>query len=308
MANQRIYDEVDGLKFTTSDIEVGGVTSIGTEQSFTHNVDSLSDGVQGPSDADEAGQRETFRIVTTDVMQGIPILIGTHASMQFFGHESGVAPPNNYGKVVLIVPVPHALDFQAQRGQYATATIDGMCRFNLAASEFADVEGFTEHQAAPTLRHPLRLWQPKSVVHGSLLPSAVQSVAFSLAGRVLEDYGDTDKGMTAVDVAGFALGAVTLTIRDSGQQTGPPTHNMPTALLKNGVKDLVVSFEGVGDTPDAVLTLRNCKFRKSARAGGRDWSGYTLSGVMQWRDPSGAPPLIRTINDATPADRLINFA
>lgn len=306
MANKRIYDEVDGLKFNgASPISVGGVTSISTEQGYVHNIDSRNDGVDGPSDVDSAGQKVTFSVQTEDVLQIIPLLIATFTSVEWFGHESGTS---TYGKGTLANPVLHSGRFTAGLGSYATISMDGQCRFGAAADTFDDVEGFLDGQTVPTLTHPGRQWQPGNAVHGALTALHVQSLGFNIAGRVLEDYDAGDMGTTAVDVAGYGAVGVDLTIRDAAKQAGSPTHNLATALMKNGIADLVVPLLGVGDTADKTLTLRNCKWRSYRRAGGRDWTGFTLSGVLQWRDPTGSPPVIRTLGDATPAARLINFA
>lgn len=301
--NKRVYDEVDGLKINT--ISIGGVTGIDVEQSHAVEIDSVSDGVDGPSDADQAGQQVTFTIITTDVIQLIPLLISTPGSAEWFGHESGAA---TYGKGTLVNPVCHSGAFSSALGSYATITVNGQCRFPTAASTFKDVEGWLAAQQGPTLTHPSKLWQPKSAVHGALEPLHVQALNFNIPGRLMTDHDGGDKGITAVDVAGYTLGAVDLTIRDSTQQTGPPTHDMATALIENGKNDLVVSFEGVGDTPDYNLTLRNMVFRRKRKTGGRGWSGHALNGVQQWRDPTGSPPTIRKIDHATAAERLINFA
>lgn len=303
MANKRIYDEVDGLKVNA--MPIGGVTAINTEQGYVHEVDSLSDGVAGPSDVDQAGQRVTFSINTTDVINLIPLLISTPSGAEWYGHESGAA---TYGKATLVNPVCHSGRFAAALGSYATITVDGQCRFANATDTFDNIEGFLAGQSGPTLTHPSRLWQPKSAAHGALSPLHVQALSFNVAGRLMEGYDGGDKGLTAVDVAGYGVVGVELTIRDVTQQTGPPTHDIATALMKNGVKDLVVAFEGVGTTPNYNLTLRNCKFASRRKATGRDWTGWTMGAKLQWRDPTGSPPVIRTLVDATPANRLIDFA
>ena len=288
MANKRIYDEVDGLKVNT--ISTGGVTSVNTEQSYADEADSIGDGMAGPSDVDQAGQQVTFSINTSDVLQLIPLLISTPSAA-----------------ATLVKPVCAAGRFAAARGSYATITVDGQCRFANSDDTFEDVEGFTAGQSAPTLTHPSLLWQPKNAVHGALSPLHTQSLSFNIPRRLIVDYSDGDKGTTAVDVGKYGVVGVELAIRDV-TQTGSPPHDMATALMKNGFKDLVIGFEGVGDTPDYNLTLRNCQFRNRRKTTGQGWTGWALSGALQWRDPTGSPPTIRTLDNATPANRLINFA
>lgn len=300
MANKRIYSEVDAPTFNT--ILLGGMTAISTDQGYVHSADSQADGAQGPSDADSAGQKVTFSLTTEDVLQLIPLLISTPTAGEWYGHESGAA---TYGKGTLVAPVFHSGRFTSQRGSYASISLEGQCRFPDAAATFDDVEGFAVSVAAPTIAHPLRQWQPKSATHDAVIPLHVQALNFAVIGRLIEDYGDTDLGTTAVDVNGYGLVTVELTVRDSTVHAGPPTHDVATALMNNGVKDLIVRFEGVGDTPDYKVTLRNCKWRSKRKAGGRDWTGHTLNGVLQWRDPTG--DTVRTINHATPATRLIDF-
>lgn len=306
MPNNRIYSEVDGL--VANGVAVGGVTAITTEQGYVDNIDSENDGTDGPSDVDQAGQQVAGSVETTDVLQGIPLLLSTPTTAVFFGKESGAA---TWGKTTLANPVFHALRFAAQRGQYASIGVDFQCRFAAAADTFDDVEVFLRAQTVPTLTHPGRLWRPGSATHGSdpgLTAVHVQGITFTLAGRLLVDFDGDDLGTTVVDVAGYGAGAVELTIRDLAQQTGPPTHEIATALMNNGVQDLVIGLKGVGDTADKTLTLRNCTFNQSRKSTGRDFTGRTISGRLQWRDPTGAPPVIRTIDDATAADRLIDFA
>ncbi len=296
-----IFDEVEGLVMNA--VNVGGLTSIGTDQGYAHTVDSEADGQDGPSNASEAGQRLTYNLVTSDVLRGIPLLIATPTSALWYGHEVDAA---TYGKGSLVNPVCHALSFDSRLGSYATITVQGQCKFPNAAATFDDVEGFVIGEAAPSLTHPNRQWQPRSAVHGSLTAQEVMGLTFNVRGKLLEHYRGGDKGTTVMVVAGYGLVEVTLTIRDTQVQAGPPSHDLGTALMKNGVQSLVVNFEGVGDAADKTLTLRNCKFRTKRKAAGRDWSGHTLSGVLQWRDATGGT--VRTLDDATPADRLINWA
>lgn len=296
-----IFDEVEGL--VVNSVNVGGITSIGTEQSHLHTVDSEGDGEDGPSDASEAGQQVTFNIVTSDVLQGIPLLIATPASAVWYGHEVGVA---TYGKGSLVNPVCHALSFDSRLGGYAAITVQGDCQFPNAAATYDDVEGFVIGQPPPSLTHPSRQWQPHNAVHGSFTAYEIMGLTFGVRGKVRRHYRGNDKGVTTVAVAGYGLVEVTLTIRDTQVQAGPPSHDFGAALMNNGVQNLVVDFEGVGDTADKTLTLRNCKFRGKRKTAGRDWTGHTLNGVLQWRDPSGGT--IRKLDDATPANRLINWA
>lgn len=302
MANKRVYDEVEGCKI--NGISIGGLTSIITRQDFVHATDSEADGHDFPSDTDEAGQQVTATIVTTDVLQLIPLLLSTPGSSEWFGHESGAA---TYGKGTLANLVCHSGRFESALGSYARITVEGQCRFGAAADTFEDVEGWLAAQTVPTITHPVRYWQPGSAVHGELTALHVQSIGFNIGGRLMTDYDAGDKGTTAVDVAGYNAVGVDLTVRDASQQTGPPTHDLATALMLNEVHNLVVGFTGVGEAVAKTLTLRNCRFRNKQKTGGRDWTGHALSGVLRGRDPTD-PYTVRTIDDATPADRLINFS
>lgn len=300
MANNRVYDEV--IAPVINAVSMGGMTSIETTQDYMHNVDSQQDGVGGPSDADEAGQQVKVSIASTDVLQLIPLLIATPTAATWYGFESGAS---TFAKGSLVAPVLNSGRFNVAKGGYATINVAGQCRFPDAAATFDDVEGFVRTQNEPAQVHPQRLWQPGACTHDALAPNHLQSLGFALNARLMVDYDSGDMGTTAVDRAEWGLVEVELVIRDSSVSGNS---DMATALMNNGVKDLVVALTGVGDTPDKTLTLRNCKFRSKRKIGGRDWSGHALSGVLQWRDLTGAPPTIRTLDDATPANRLINFA
>jgi hypothetical protein len=306
MANKRVFDEVHGLTFNGGEDEVliGGITSIETTQSYAVNVDSVQDDFEGPSDVSQAGQQVAFSVASTDVLKLIDLLIGEFTGAEWHGRESGAA---TYGKGTLVNPVPYAGRFSAAKGSYATISADGMCRFAAAADTFDDVEGWEDGVAVdPTLTDPSRLWRPQSCTHGSLEPLHVESIGFTIPGRIITDFGDDDMGMTAVDRAGYGVVGVDLTIRDTTKQTGPPTHDIATALIKNGVADLAVTFEGVGKTANKILNLRNLVFRSKRKTTGRDWTGFTLSGVLQWMDPDD--PWTKRLLTGTEADRLIYWS
>ena len=299
----RVYDEVAGL--IVNSVSIGGVSRIETSQSHRNNVESKGDGDAGAAEVDQAGQIVDFSFATEDALKLIDLLNATPASAEWFGHESGAA---TYAKGSLVNPVCHSGQFNAALGSYATIAVNGTCKFPNAAATFDDVEGFLGGQSAPTQTYAGRQWQPGDAVHNTLTALHVQSLSFNISPReVLRDCDAGDMGMTAVDLAPWNVVGVELAVRDTTQQTGPPTHDIGTALMKNGVQDLVVPLIGVGSTANKTLTLRNCRFRSKRRTGGNGWTGFALSAVLGWADPND-PWTKRTLNDGTPANRLIDFA
>jgi len=304
MANTRIFDEVDGLKFvgvTTpdDDIIVGGVTSIGTEQGYDEESDGVSNGIAGPDDVSQAGQKVTIDLATTDVLTAIDLLNNDLASAEWFGHEATTA---KYGKASLVKPVFTSVRLSAADG-FASISAQGECVFPDAAATFDDVEGFLGGQNAPTLKHPSRLWQVSNAVYGALSAEHVKGLSLNIPGVALRDRNGTDIGMTSIVLARYGVVEVELTIRDS-TPAGTPKHDLATQMMLAAMNDLTVDFAGVAETPDKTLNMRNVKFTRRRAARGRDWTGHTLSGKLQWRDPLTAFTA-RTLNHTTDAERLI---
>lgn len=306
MANTRVFDEIAAVKADdgASGIDVGGVSSIEVRQGYVHKTQSGRDGGQGSARRAQAGMTVTGTLASTDVLQLVPLMITTLVKLDYYGRQSGAA---TWTKGTLINPVFHAGRFNSSLANYATISADLTCRFADGTKVFKDVAGFVDGQGAPTIVQPAPFWRPQSCTFGGLSPVHVQSLGFTIPGELLTDYGDTDKGLTAVDVAGWGDPTVELVTRDSSKQTGPPTHDMATALIESGIEDLVCTFDAVGSTDTKILTIRNVKFEEAAKTGGLDWTGHRLTGTVQWEDPDD-PWTLRTLNHATAAERLINWA
>lgn len=308
LTNNRILNEVQGLKFTGvvtpgDDVLIGGVTSVEDTQDFEEKAASSGDGMGGSSDIDQSAQRVDVSVATEDALKGIPLMINALASMEYFGKESGAS---TYQKMTILKPRFHSLGFSAARSQHATINLQATCQFGDAADEFEDVVTPLAAQPTPTLTDPGRVWRMKNLRFGSLTPQHLQSIGFNLRRQVDVDWNDDDLGITAVDVTGGVID-VDVFIRDSKIQTGPPTHDIAAAIIKAGTDDLLVDLEGVGNQADATLTIRNVKFASRRKASQRGYSGWRVSGTALWQDPL-TPFTQRTLDHATPADRMINFA
>lgn len=302
MANERVFDEVEGLQ--VNGITVGGLTSAGVTQGYMDQLEAENGG-QGPDAYDEGGQRVDLSLTTTDVLQLIPLLIATPATAFFYGHESGAA---TFTKATIGTANSklrmHTASLRVSRGAYAQMTLDGTVAGN-GTEEFEAICVYADGQSAPTLSYPLMIWKPTALAHGALSVYHPMDLSLRLTPRLLTRYGDTDVGLTALDVAGWNA-AVEITVHDSGKYS-TSSHEVCTQLLVAGIADLVVDLEGVGQTPDKVLTLRNCKFRQRRKNTQRGDTGHTVSGILQWRDPL-TPWTVRTLDHETPATRLVDIA
>ncbi len=300
MSNKRVYDEVQGL--VMNGVSVGGVTSIEVEEGYSSEQKSEFDGAQGPTALENAGAFVKATVRTTDITKAIALLISTPGTAEWFAAESGLA---TFSKASLVAPVFHKLDMRFNR-ENAVATLEARCRFPASNADIENVHALLAAQTAPTRTHPNRLHKVLAADHGLQGVLHIEDLSVSVAGRLLTDWGDEDIGETAVDVAGFGDVSVNATFKDSSQISSGPGYDLRTALIKNGVKDLVVELGGVAEVADAVMTLRNCKWRGGVRSGAEGYSRLTMRGELQYRDPA-TPFTIRTINHATAATRLINI-
>lgn len=306
MANKRLFDDVQGLVVNT--IDVGGATSVAVTADHVHKIDSREDSVQGTSVVSDSGQRVDVDIRTTDVMKMVSLLASAPGALNCKARESGAA---TYG-LLEVAPAPHGVlvmhsaNFSCSRDRYAALGVRGTVRFASNAKTFADVVKFTAAQTAPTIAQPSRLWQPTAMAHDGDATIAIlhaTEASFDITGRVLTDYGDDDLGMVAVDVADYDAITGTITIRDASVATG---QQVAQQLVGNGVGDLSITLEGVAEVATKTLLLRNVKFRSYERTGGKDYTSWRVPFAAQWRDAAN-PYTIRTLTDATPANRMVNF-
>lgn len=298
--NKRLFREILGL--LANGVSVGGNTAISVNQGFVNRAVSRGDGMQGPSSVSRSGQQTTFSLATEDIEQGIALLLSTPGSMVFFGKESGAV---TYGKATLLNPVFNTLAFDVQLSSYATITMNGQCRYPAAASTFKDVFAYLGGEAKPTIPHPLRQWLPGNVTHGTLVPKHIVGVSFNLAAALHVAFDGNDIGTTDVEVGEYGPPTVSITFQDKTKHATNPI-DIATQLMENGVEDVVIPLQGVGDTSDRTLTLRNVEFDSVSEQGSEGYTQLVLNGTMNFRDPT-TPWTIRTIDHATPAERLVNF-
>ncbi len=305
MANKRLFRELLGV--VANGLSVGGNTAIDVDESYVNSTASQGDGMVGPSDEEDSGQQTKFTMATQDIEQGIPLLISTPGSMVFYGKESGTA---TYGKGMLINPVFNSLRFATQLSGYAAITLSGQCRYPTPGSTHADVFTYDNAQTKPTIRHPLRQRKLGDGTHvnggSSLVIRHMLDVSFNLVAGLLVAYDGNDVGTTDVEVGEYGVPTVSITFEDKAKHA-TETKDIATQVMENGVGDFTVPLFGVGDTPDRVLTLRNVKFKSKSSSRGESFTRTTLTGSLNFRDPL-TPWTIRTIDDATAADRLINLA
>ena len=299
MANTRVFQETQDC--TINGVDLAGVTRIETEQSYVQQVTTQDDDGGGIVDADVGGKRVRVTVATSDVLQAIALLLSAPTTGVWLGKESGTA---TYGQETLKAPLFSSLAFSSGRGQHAAAVLSGQCRFG-AGDDFEDIEAWVAGAAAPMLNPPPdKLWLPVSMSHGSLAPLHIDGFNFNVPGEIIEDWDGATIGTEAVDKGDYGLITVSLTIFDSAKD-GINAWQIATALMKNAIADLAVVLKGAGGVANKTCTVRNAKWISSKKVTSKGYTGQTISGIAPRRDAAGT---IWTIDHATPASRMINFA
>lgn len=278
--NTRLFKDVQDL--TINSLNVGGVDTIEVAQSYVDLIQH-QDGAEGPRGLGKAGERVDIRFSGADIASDqsgtelIDAILGsTPATAIFYGQESG---NTTYGKTTLGTAnskmVFHALTLRANRTDYSRLEALATMRMDQAEG-LDDVCLYVDGEGAPTRNTPVRLWRPTTLTHAAN-PIHIVDFTMSIVGRLLIDYGDTDEGLAAVDVADWTISG-TVTHRDSMHE-GVETVDISTKLLKGAQNDMAVTLEGVAGGADKTITILQTEFTGRRRLSG---SGYT-DHVMDWR-------------------------
>ncbi|MCO6436546.1 MAG: hypothetical protein J5J06_05615 [Phycisphaerae bacterium] len=306
MANKRVFHEVNGL--VINGVTVAGATQISVTEDFVTNIDPEYTGGAGPSGRVHDACRTRTQVRTTDVVAAIAALIAAPTTGVWYGRESGATTSL---KSTLKSPRAFALAIELAKAQLGAATLDFSSVFG-AAETHADVLAVLAAQTNPNPQLPNRVLRIQSCVHGEdpndLDILHVESLSLRVqakGGSPLEDYGDDDTGISVVEIPEWDLPQVSLTIRDS-KEVAAEGVDLSVKLLEHGQHDLIVTCQPVAVLASAVLTIRNVTFHSRQKTGGEGWTGHTLQGTAGWLDADGTT--WRTIDNATPALRLVNWA
>ena len=250
MANRRVF-QAQGL--TTNAVAVGGLADVAADAGYTDVIRSTPDGAIGTEDVDRAGLNVDVSMNCTDVSKGNAILAAAVGDTLFYGRESGAA---TWQKRTLVGVVWHGLDMDLAKVTDGRMSLRGALRFASGTTTLGQVIVATGEQTqAPTITYPARVFRPNTAIFnpGTEIPAKnLVSVRLSLSGNLLQDYGDDDLGMTAVDIAGWNDLQVTLVHRDASEANG---EDRAVQLLKAGRGVLTVTLLGRGGAANKTLTI-----------------------------------------------------
>ncbi len=298
MPNQRIF-QAQGL--VSNGISIGGLSSIGFDAQYAEVLESVTDGAAGAEDVDVAGLRVAAAMQCSDITKVNALLAAAVDSTTFSGKESGAATYHAYTITNILW---NAMNLNLARGADGTLQCNGAIRFADGTKKLEDVVALSDGQAAPSLTYPARLYRPNTAsfdpdgADPAITPLHVMSLGMSLSGGVLQDFGDTDIGHTAVDFTGWAPLRVTMVHRDA---VAVAPGDISAALLDAVKGVLTVALLGRGGAADQTLTINNLKWIGSSENHQADYTEYTLTGVAGWKN--GATTYL--MNSAT---KLFSFA
>ncbi|MEK6676570.1 MAG: hypothetical protein AABZ47_13070 [Planctomycetota bacterium] len=302
MANTRTFDEV--FDCTINGVQIIGTTSIETRQGRRTSIAADSDNTSGSNMIAAARQFVEGTINTTDALKIIDLINAAPGTATWKGRKSGTA---NWGQGTLTAPVIHGASFSANQDGFASFSANATCRFPASGSVIHDMEKWDETGiAAPIFAVPQRFWRPHTLLHGALAVGHLVSVGFSMQARLLTDSDGPDIGETVIDVGDWEI-SVNVTVRESAEKSGDVKYDIPTELCENAMNNLTVIFQPIATATPKTLTIRNVSFESKSKQGRRGWTDHTISGRSQFADPL-TPFTLRTINDGTAVNRMINFA
>jgi hypothetical protein len=313
MANIRIFEEVEALVVNGEDI--GGASAITLVQEYAEVVRDEASGegttgaAQGAEAVDRLGERTTLSAVSTDVTQLVPLLVAAPAAAVWLGHESGLA---TFGQTTVgganSKVIIHAASLAFSRSAYGLMTFDAIVGTD-GDESWSDYVNYLNTQAAPAANLPTRLWKPTTVMLNAVSIGHLMSMNLNLGGRLVQDWDGDSVGVVA-DFTGWSTVTGSLVTHEQ-DESAELTYDLATKALEVvfGVSTdtLAVTLDGAGNTADQILTLQNVKLLNRQRTAGRGYTENSFDFECQWRDATD-PWALRTLDDATPANRLINFA
>ena len=280
MANNRVFN-VQGLN--TNGQAVGGLAALGFDAAYSDIIRSSGDGAIGVEDVDRAGLGVGVSLESTDVMKVNAILAAAVGNTTFSGKESGNTKWQN-----ATVPgiVWHGADVNLGKAADGTLSMRGAVRFADGTTTLADVIRILGGQtSAPTQTYPARLYRPHGAAFNpgaAINPVHLESVRLSLSANLLQEYGDDDVGMTAVDIIDWNDLAVTLVYKDASQIAAS---DRSTELMAAGRGVLTVPLLGRGCMAGKTLTVNNLLWTGVSHQKGREYWLFTMTGSASWRKP-----------------------
>lgn len=300
MANQRTF-QVQGLEL--NGVAIGGLATIQFNATYGNVIESASDGAIGAEDVDRAGLAIGVTISCTDVTKVNAALVAAVGNTIFWGKESGAATYHKYTVPGIVLT---GMNLNLSKVVDATLQLTGRVRLADGAKDLDDVLALTAADAGAAMvsTYPARLYRPNTAsfdpegADPAIAPIHVESVGLSLAANVLEDFSDTDIGMTAVDIGGWRALQVTLGHRDTKAES--PSHiNAKLMGAARGV--LTVVLLGRAGAANKTLTANNLLWTGSTQQDRADYSEFTLAGGCGWK--AGA-----TTYAINTGDKLFSFA
>lgn len=305
MANNRVYN-AQALKVVTPNITIGGLATVGISPSYRDIVQSRGDGAAGVEDVDRCGLRVGTNFEVSDVTKANAILDAAESNVSFSGKVSAstnwhhvVLSRNNFVGMNLNFPFNGDASMQLNGVLRATPGVGaGSSTENMSA-----LVAITENTSAPTVVYPSRLYRPFGVSLGSggspLTPLHLQSVQLSLTAEVLEDYGDRDVAVVAVDRLFWNPLQVTLTFRDHSQASGV---DMCSQIMQRSREVMSMGLTSRAAATTRTLTIQNVLWTGSPTVTkGRDYWEFSVTGMAAWKN--GA-----TVYTMNATDKLFEFS
>ena len=304
MPNKRIF-QVQGL--VSNGVSIGGLASLDFDAAYKDVIQSTPDGAVGAEDVDRAGLRVAASLQCSDVAKMNAVLDSAPGSTSFSGKESGASTWHNY---VVQSILWSGMNLSMSKNADGGLGMDGVVRFADGTKDLQDAITLAAAEATPpTLTYPARLYRPNTAsfdpdgAADAIAPLHVESVNLTVNGNVLEDYGDTDIGQTAVDLAGWNPLQVTLVIRDASDP-GAEAGDIASKIIAAARGALTVALLGRAGAADKTLTVNNLVFTGVRASHSADYTEFTLTGSAGWRS-NFAPGTVYTLN-AT--DKLFEIA
>jgi len=283
MANNRVF-LAQGL--TTNGIAVGGLAEISVDAGYQNIIRSSPDGAVGTEDVDRAGLAVDVSLSGTDVTKGNAILAAAVGDTEFYGKESGAA---TWQKRTMPGVLWHSLDLDLPQTADGSMSLRGAIRFAEGTTTLAQVIAATGEQTQqPVITYPARLFRPHNAIFdpgSEIPPKNLVSVRLALAvEQLLQDFGDDDLGMTAVDITGWNDLQVTLVHKDASEING---RDRATQLIEAGRGILTVTLMGRGGAANKTLTINNLQWTRGSGRKAKDYWEFTMTGSASWRKPDG---------------------
>ncbi len=298
MANSRVYN-AQALKVVTPNITIGGMASAGISPSYRDVIQSRGDGAAGVEDVDRAGLRIGTSFEASDVTKVNAILDAAESDVSFSGKESA---STNWHHALIKRNTFTGMNLNFPFNADASMSLTGVLRAALVTDGMAQHVVITTNTTAPTVVYPTRLYRPYGVAFGlssPLAPVHMQSVQLALTAEVLEDYGDRDLAIMAVDRLFWNPLQVTLAFRDFSKSSGV---DMASRMLDRGREQLTLGLSGRAGAADKTLTIENLLFTGEPNiTKGRDYWEFSLTGLAAWK--SGA-----TVYTMNASNKLFSFA